>query len=99
MSRPAWAGDISSFDGVDVLVVGGGNAALVAALEARGAGAKVVVLERAEPEWRGGNSKYTRNIRCAHEGIAGGPAYTEQESDVGIEVPIVRSDSDIPSIG
>lgn len=48
-----------------VAVVGGGNAALVAALEARAAGASVLVLERAPREWRGGNTKYTRNLRCA----------------------------------
>jgi tricarballylate dehydrogenase len=52
----------------DVAVVGGGNAALVAALSARERGASVVLLERAPREWRGGNSKYTRNFRCAHEG-------------------------------
>jgi tricarballylate dehydrogenase len=52
----------------DVVVAGGGNAGLVAALEARAAGAEVLVLERAEREWRGGNTKYTRNIRCAHDG-------------------------------
>jgi len=53
---------------VDVLIVGGGNAALCAALAARSRGANVLVLERATREWRGGNSKYTRNLRCAHDG-------------------------------
>src|SRR5919198_2624990 len=57
----------------DVLVAGGGNAGLVAALEARAAGADVLLLERAAREWRGGNTKYTRNIRCAHAG------YPEEE--------------------
>jgi tricarballylate dehydrogenase len=41
---------------VDVLVIGGGNAALCAALMAREAGASVMLLEAAPPEWRGGNS-------------------------------------------
>ena len=50
----------------DVVVVGGGNAGLCSALAARAAGASVLVLERSSKEWRGGNSKYTRNIRCAH---------------------------------
>src|ERR1035437_9934267 len=50
----------------DVLVIGGGNAALCAALSARDAGADVLVLEGADKPWRGGNSKYTRNIRLAH---------------------------------
>jgi tricarballylate dehydrogenase len=50
----------------DVAVLGGGNAALSAALTARRAGARVVVLERAPRHFRGGNSRHTRNLRCAH---------------------------------
>ena len=41
---------------VDVLVIGGGNAALCAALMAREAGASVLLLEAAPKAWRGGNS-------------------------------------------
>ena len=52
---------------IDVLVIGGGNAALCAALSAREAGASVLLLESAPFEWRGGNSIHTRNIRCMHE--------------------------------
>ena len=52
---------------VDVLVIGGGNAALCAALMAREAGASVLLLEAAPREWRGGNSIHTRNLRCMHD--------------------------------
>ncbi|MEO7150885.1 MAG: FAD-dependent tricarballylate dehydrogenase TcuA [Burkholderiaceae bacterium] len=52
---------------VDVLVLGGGNAALCAALTAREAGARVLMLEAAPREWRGGNSIHTRNLRCMHD--------------------------------
>ena len=51
----------------DVLVIGGGNAALCAALVAREAGASVLLLEAAPKEWRGGNSVHTRNIRSMHD--------------------------------
>ena len=51
----------------DLVVVGGGNAALCAALTAREAGARVIVVERAPREFRGGNSRHTRNLRCAHD--------------------------------
>jgi tricarballylate dehydrogenase len=52
---------------VDVLVIGGGNAGLCAALVAREAGATVTILESSPKEWRGGNSQHTRNIRCMHD--------------------------------
>jgi tricarballylate dehydrogenase len=51
---------------VDVVVCGGGNAALCAALEARGRGASVVILERGLAHMRGGNTRHTRDIRLAH---------------------------------
>ena len=52
---------------IDVLVIGGGNAALCAALMAREAGASVLLLEAAPRVWRGGNSSHTRNLRCMHD--------------------------------
>jgi tricarballylate dehydrogenase len=48
----------------DVLVAGGGNAALCAALSASECGARVLVVEAAPMEFRGGNSRHTRNMRC-----------------------------------
>lgn len=52
---------------VDVLIIGGGNAALCAALMAREAGASVLMLESAPRAWRGGNSMHVRNLRCMHD--------------------------------
>ncbi|MGH7113623.1 MAG: FAD-dependent oxidoreductase, partial [Stellaceae bacterium] len=43
----------------DVVVVGAGNAGMCAALAARGEGARVLVLEAAPFDERGGNSRYT----------------------------------------
>ncbi len=65
----------------DVLVIGGGNAALCAAISARRTGASVLVLEGAPKFYRGGNTRHTRNMRCAHDAatdILTGP-YTEDE--------------------
>lgn len=65
----------------DVIVVGGGNAALCAALAARRIAARVLVLERAPEHMRGGNTRHTRNIRCTHaaaDQFFSGP-YSEEE--------------------
>ena len=65
----------------DVLVIGGGNAALCAAISARRQGASVLVLEAAPKFYRGGNTRHTRNMRCAHDSATGtltGP-YSEEE--------------------
>ena len=52
----------------DVIVAGGGNAGLCAAIEAAETGARVLVLEGAPQDYRGGNSRHTRNFRCMHQG-------------------------------
>ena len=66
---------------IDVLVAGGGNAGLCAAMVASEAGARVLVLECAPRDFRGGNSRHTRNLRYMHEApdeILTG-AYPEEE--------------------
>ena len=72
---------IDHSDPFDVLVIGGGNAALCAAMTAREAGATVLVLESAPREVRGGNSRHTRNLRYLHDranAVLTGP-YKEEE--------------------
>jgi tricarballylate dehydrogenase len=67
--------------GYDVLVVGGGNAALCAAITARRAGARVLLLEGAIKDFRGGNSRHTRDIRFMHRAATeyATGAYSEEE--------------------
>jgi tricarballylate dehydrogenase len=65
----------------DVLVAGGGNAALCAAVAAARAGSSVLVVEMANKFYRGGNTRHTRNVRCAHDAATdtlSGP-YPEEE--------------------
>lgn len=65
----------------DIAIIGGGNAALCAAISAAEVGAKVLVLEAAPKEYRGGNSRHTRNFRCMHAGPLGPltESYREEE--------------------
>ena len=51
----------------DIVIIGGGNAALCAAITAAEAGGKVLILEAAPKVYRGGNSRHTRNFRCMHQ--------------------------------
>lgn len=69
--RPRW----------DLIVVGGGNAALCAAITAAEAGCSVLILEGAPKPYRGGNSRHTRNFRCMHHGPLSvlTDAYEEEE--------------------
>lgn len=63
-------GDILTSE-CDVVVVGGGNAALCAALAAKDGGARsVLILERAPYDERGGNSRFTAGaMRFAYDGV------------------------------
>jgi tricarballylate dehydrogenase len=66
---------------MDVLVIGGGNAGLCAAITARRAGARVRLLESATRDFRAGNSRHTRDVRYMHAAATDyviGP-YTEHE--------------------
>jgi tricarballylate dehydrogenase len=51
----------------DVLVIGGGSAALCAAIAARQSGASVRLVEKAPLALRGGNTRHARNFRLMHD--------------------------------
>ena len=54
----------------DVVIVGGGNAALSAAHAARERAERVLVLEKAPQEWAGGNSYFTAGaFRTTFDGL------------------------------
>lgn len=52
----------------DVVVAGGGQAGLIAAIVAAEAGVSVCLLEGAPKAYRGGNTRHTRNLRPMHKG-------------------------------
>jgi len=95
----------------DVVVLGGGNAGLCAALAARQRGATVVVIESAPREFRGGNSRHTRNFRTMHDAPTDllVDAYTEDEfftdlirvtggrTNEGLARRVVRESADCPA--
>ncbi len=85
----------------DVLVAGGGNAALCAALAATKGGAKVLVVEAAPKAWRGGNTRHTRNMRVAHDegnGILTGPYPKDEFMDDLMRVTKGNTDSDLANL-
>ena len=65
----------------DIIIAGGGNAALCAAIEAAERGAKVLILEGAPKPYRGGKSRHTRNFRCMHHGDLGPLVETYDEAE------------------
>jgi tricarballylate dehydrogenase len=79
-ATPDWAGTTW-----DLVVAGGGNAAVSAAMAADDRGARVLILERSPLHMRGGNTRHTRNIRCVHlqdEFNSGDYTYDELWSDL-----------------
>jgi len=85
----------------DVLIAGGGNAALCAAIMARKQGARVLVVEAAPRDWRGGNTRHTRNLRCAHDegnGILTGPYPVEEFMDDLLRVTEGETDRDLAEL-
>lgn len=53
----------------DIVIIGGGNAALCAAISAKeqDSSLSVALLESSPRKWRGGNSQHTRNLRSMHD--------------------------------
>ena len=51
----------------DIVVVGGGNAGVCAAITAAERGCSILVIETAPREFRGGNTRHTRNLRSVHD--------------------------------
>ena len=74
----------------DVIIVGGGNAALTAALASANEGAKTLMVEKAPEYLRGGNSYFTGGLfRFAYEGledILGVLDEMSEEEQAGIDV-------------
>jgi len=84
------AQSVQTGEDYDVIVVGGGNAALCAAITAREEKARVLLLERAPEDERGGNSSFTEGLmRFVYNGkddiVALSPDLTPDElaSDFG----------------
>ncbi len=51
----------------DIIVIGGGNAGVCAAITAAERGCSVLVIDSAPRDMRGGNTRHTRNFRAMHD--------------------------------
>jgi tricarballylate dehydrogenase len=81
----------------DVVVVGGGNAAMCAALSAREHGARVLVLEKAPEAWRGGNGFFTaggfRFAFKSFEDVCDLVGDLSDEEQASMDVPLYTEDN------
>ena len=85
----------------DVLIAGGGNAALCAAICAARGGARVLIAEAAPKAMRGGNTRHTRNCRVAHDagnGILTGPYPVDEYLDDLMRVTEGRTDEELAEL-
>lgn len=81
-----------------VVIAGGGNAGLCAAITAARKGVSVCVVEAAPKSWRGGNTRHTRNMRVAHDegnGILTGPYPVEEFHDDLMRVTAGNTDPEL----
>ncbi len=82
----------------NVIVAGGGNAGLCAAICAARRGVSVCVIDAAPKAWRGGNTRHTRNMRVAHEagnGILTGPYPVDEYLDDLLRVTAGNTDNEL----
>ena len=80
----------------DVIVLGGGQAGLCAAITAAEAGCTVCILEAAPEAMRGGNSRHTRNMRVAYGGDP--PPARRRTASLPLRLPLKGGAMDEPTI-